>query len=375
MRIGIDARMIYMSGIGTYLRNLIGGLARLGGDHQYVLFLSKSGRERFGPPGENFRVVSSEAPPYSFAEQTSLACAIESQRLDLIHHPHYAAPLFGRVPMIATIHDLIHQLFPEECPSRLMWRISRAVARRTARRARLVLTVSENSRRDIAAHLGVPAAKVRLTYNALPPEWGRGDPPPPPAGLDAPYFLYVGNHKTHKNLPLLLEAFAGVRERAGRAGRAGGAGGASGVCLVLTGEKGDLADEIDRRCLEGAVVFLGDVPNDSLEGVYAAARALVFPSRYEGFGYPPLEAMGRGTPAIVSDAASLPEVVGEGGIVVPEGEAAPLRDAMLALLEDDSLRADLSRKALRQAERFSWRALAEGTLEAYREAAAQGERA
>ena len=123
MRIGIDARMIYMSGIGTYLRNLIGGLARLGLDHEYVLFLSKSGRERFGTPGENFSIILSPAPPYSFAEQTSLVRAIESQRLDLIHHPHYAVPLLGRTPMIATIHDLIHQLFPEECPSWLMWRI------------------------------------------------------------------------------------------------------------------------------------------------------------------------------------------------------------------------------------------------------------
>ena len=131
MRIGIDARMIYMSGIGTYLRNLIGGLARLGGDHEYVLFLSKSGRERFGPPGENFRVVSSEAPPYSFAEQTSLACAIESQRLDLIHHPHYAAPLFGRVPMIATIHDLIHLRFPGYLPSRAAYHYARAIIGRS----------------------------------------------------------------------------------------------------------------------------------------------------------------------------------------------------------------------------------------------------
>jgi len=361
MRIGIDARMIFMSGIGTYLRNLLEGLRRLDAENEYVLFVRRADRGRLPPPGENFSIAEAEAAPYSLAEQVRLARAVSRERLDLIHHPHYSAPAFGGTPMVATIHDLIHQLFPELCPSRLAWRASWVMARRTARRARLLLAVSENTRRDILAHLGVPPQKVRVTYNALPPGWGEGPAPPLPPGMaqvgEAPFFFYAGNHKRHKNLPLLLEAFAGVRVQAREAR------------LVLTGGREDLEVELRRLGLGPEVVFLGEVPHAALDGVYRSARALVFPSRYEGFGYPPLEAMGCGTPPIVSDAASLPEVVGEGGLIVPEGEAAPLREAMLRLLRDDALRRCLSEKARERARRFSWRALAEETLRAYRDAA------
>ncbi len=362
MRIGIDARMMFMSGIGTYLRNLIGGLARLDTSHEFTVFIQKADRDRFAVPGENFSVVEVEAPPYTLAEQVRLMRAVGRENLDLVHHPHYAAPLVGRTPMVATVHDLIHQLFPELCPSRLAWRVSWFLARRTARRARLVLTVSEHSRRDIVAHLGVAPGKVRLTYNALPPGWGEGILSGPPPGLGAaggaPYFLYVGNHKSHKNIPLLLEAFTMVRERS------------AVVRLVLTGTRNGLEGELARLRLGDEVVFLGDVSHEALQGVYASACALVFPSRYEGFGYPPLEAMGCGTPAIVSDAASLPEVVGKAGVIVPEGEAGPLRDGMLRMLDDAPHRKRLAEKSLERAKKFSWRRLAEGTLQAYEDAVA-----
>ncbi len=362
MRIGIDARMFFMSGIGTYLKNLMDGFARLETGHEFVVFIQNSDRDRFVRQGENFTVAGVDAPPYTIAEQIGLARALARENLDLIHHPHYAAPVMGRTPMVATIHDLIHQLFPEMCPSRMTWRVSWVMARRTARRARLLLTVSEHSRRDIVAHLGVSPEKVRLTYNALPPGWGEGVSSIPLSELDAaggaPYFLYVGNHKSHKNIPLLLEAFMMLRKQSG------------GVRLVLTGTGGGLEKDLARLRLGDEVVFLGDVSHEALQGVYASACALVFPSKYEGFGYPPLEAMGCGTPAIVSDAASLPEVVGEAGVIVPEGEAGPLRDAMRRMLNDGAYRKRLAEKSLERAKIFSWRKLAEGTLQAYEDAVA-----
>lgn len=368
MRIGVDARMLFMSGIGTYLRNLLGGLARLDGETEYVLFLRPADRERYILPGPNFRAVGQDAAPYSLAEQAALPAAVARERLDLVHHPHYFAPWLGRTPMVATIHDLIHQLFPGMLRFRAMSWLAWAAARRTARRARLVLTVSEHTRRDLIAHLDLPPEKVRVTPNALPPGWGEGAPPPPPPSAavlaGAPFFLHVGNHKAHKNLPLLLEAFAWVRRQDG----------GKGARLALTGDRGGLEAHLRLHGLGEEVVFLGEVPNPALEGVYAAARALVFPSRYEGFGYPPLEAMGCGTPAVVSDAASLPEVVGEGGIIVPVNQARPLGEAMLRLLADDALRQELSRKARERARAFSWEALAGGTLAAYREALAVAER-
>jgi glycosyltransferase involved in cell wall biosynthesis len=291
MRIGIDARMLFMSGIGTYLRNLLGGLASLDEDIEYTVFIQTDDNERFEPPGKNFSPSLVSAAPYSISEQVGFVRRIEGSGLDLIHH------------------------------------------------------------------LGASLGKVRLTYNALPRDWGKSVRPEPPPGMGdgTPFFLYVGNHKTHKNIPLLLEAFAEVRKRL------------PAVRLALTGEREGLEQDMASFHLGDEVVFLGDVSHERLEGIYAAARALVFPSSYEGFGYPPLEAMGCGTPAIVSDAAALPEVVGEAGLIVPVGEVAPLRDAMMRLLEDDALRASLSEKARARAAQFSLRALAEDTLKAYRD--------
>lgn len=360
MRIGIDARMVSMSGIGTYLRNLVGGLAQIAGRHDFVLLLRHADRDNLPPLGSNFSIHEVEAPPYSMAEQLQVMSAVSRLKLDLIHHPHYAAPVFGRTPMVATIHDLIHQLFPEHCPSRLAWRVSWLLARRTAARARLVLTVSEHSRRDILTHLGVPPEKVRLTYNCLPLGWGEGEPalPLPVLALgDKPFFLHVGNHKIHKNISLLLEAFSRLEPRE------------KGIRLALTGERGELEADLSRLHLEeDEVVFLGDLPNAALADVYRKAIALVFPSQYEGFGYPPLEAMGCGTPPIVSDAASLPEVVGDAGLIVPVGEVEPLAEAMGRLLSDAELRRRLSGRAAERARMFSWRNLAEKTLEAYEDA-------
>ncbi|MDA0999457.1 MAG: glycosyltransferase family 1 protein [bacterium] len=361
MRIGIDARMISMSGIGTYLRNLTGGLAQIGGRHKFVLLLRHSDRGDLPALSSNFTIEEVEAAPYSLAEQFQVMRAVSRLKLDLIHHPHYAAPLFGGTPMVATIHDLIHQIFPEHCPSRLAWRMSWLLARRTASRARLILTVSEHSRRDILTHLGVPPEKVRLTYNCLPLGWGEGEPalPLPVLALgERPYFLHVGNHKIHKNLSLLLEAFSRLAPRE------------KGIRLVLTGERGELEADLSRLHLEGdEVVFLGDLPNSALADVYRKAVALVFPSQYEGFGYPPLEAMGCGTPPIVSDAASLPEVVGDAGLIVPVGEVAPLAEAMERILSDVELRRRLSERAAERVRAFSWRNLAEKTLKAYEDAA------
>jgi len=366
MRVGIDARMLFMSGIGTYLRNLLAGVARLDARTEYVLFLRPADRERFEAPGANFRVVAADAAPYSLAEQALLPRLIRREGLDLIHHPHYFAPWFGRTPMVATVHDLIHQLFPEMFRLRAVSWLAWAAAWRTVARARLVLTVSEHTRHDLVFRLGVPPAKVRVTYNALAPGWGEGPSPPLPAPVaalgGAPFFLYAGNHKRHKNLPVLFEAFGWLRrQERGRESR-----------LVLTGGRGDLEAGLRRAGLGDEVVFLGEVPHKTLEGVYRAARALVFPSRYEGFGYPPLEAMGCGVPPVVSDAASLPEVVGDAGLIVPVDQARPLGEAMQRLLADDELHRDLSARARERARKFSWRSLAEGTLQAYREAIAAG---
>ncbi len=359
MRIGVDARMLSMSGVGTYLRSLLSSLSRSDDDAEYVLFLHKKDMEGCADLGRNFKCVVCEALPYSIAEQAALPLLLERECLDLVHHPHYFAPFLGRTPMVATIHDLIHQLFPAFCPSPIHWRVSKWMIRRTARRARLILTASEHTKSQIMEHVGVPEEKIRVTRNALPPDWEHGRAPRPEAldrlG-DAPYFLYVGNHKRHKNLELLLDAFAGLREEAG------------GVRLALAGERENLEGVLRFLNLGEDVVFLGRMSPEALPGVYRSARALVLPSLYEGFGYPPLEAMACGTPPIVSDAGALPEMVRDAGLIVPRGDKAALREAMLRVLKERGLRDVLGRKAKERARLFRWEELAAETRRAYRDA-------
>ena len=359
MRIGIDARMISMGGIGTYLKSLLAGLSRRDDDVEYVLFLQEKDMDCCSGLGSNFRRVVCAALPYSLAEQVTLPRLLGRERLDLIHHPHYFAPFFGKTPMVATIHDLIHQLFPALCPSALHWRVSKWMIARTARRARVILAVSEHTKKDIVEHLGVPDEKIRVTHNALPPGWEEGLAPRPEVLErlgDAPYFLYVGNHKRHKNLQLLLDAFTDLLKEV------------NGVRLVMTGERESLDGVLRFLDLGEEVVFVGQMPQEALPGIYRPARALVFPSHYEGFGYPPLEAMACGVPPIVSDAAALPEVVGDAGLIVPRGDKDALRNAMLRILREPDLRNALAEKSKERARFFHWEKLAAETLRAYRDA-------
>lgn len=359
MRIGIDARMVSMGGIGTYLRTLLAGLSRRDDDAEYVLFAQEKDVDFCAGLGGNFTRRVCDATSYSLAEQVILPRLLARERLDLIHHPHYFAPFFGKTPMVATIHDLIHQLFPALCPSPLHWRASKWMVARTARRARLVLAVSEHTKRDIVEHVGAPDEKVRVVHNALPPGWENGNAPLPEALRklgDTPYFLYVGNHKRHKNLQLLLDAFADLLKKA------------SDVRLVMTGERESLENVLQFLKLGEEVVFLGQMPREALPSVYRSALALVFPSHYEGFGYPPLEAMACGAPPIVSDAAALPEVVGDAGLIVPRGDKAALRNAMLRILRESGLRDSLAEKSKERARFFHWEKLAAETQRAYRDA-------
>lgn len=359
MRIGVDARMISMGGIGTYLKSLLAGLDRRDDDVEYVLFLQEKDMESCAGLGENFKRVVCAAPPYSLAEQVRLPRLLGRERLDLVHHPHYFAPYFGKTPMVATIHDLIHQLFPALCPSPLHWRASKWMIAKTARRARLLLAVSEHTKRDIMEHVGVAEKKIRVTHNALPPGWENSHAPKPQVLErlgDTPYFLYVGNHKRHKNLQLLLDAFADLLKEA------------DGIRLVMTGERKSLESVLRFLGLGEEVVFLGRMPQEALPSVYRSALALVYPSHYEGFGYPPLEAMTCGTPPIVSDAASLPEVVGEAGLIVPRGDKDALKNAMMRILREPELRDCLAEKSKERARLFHWEKLAAETQRAYRDA-------
>ena len=358
MRIGIDSRMISMTGIGTYLRNLIDGIGELDKENEFVLFMHPSDIENFKSPGTNFKVVPSKSSPYSVSEQILFPKKVSNLELDLIHYPHYFQPFFGITPVVVTIHDMIHQIFPHFCPSYLHWKISWLMIKRVVKKSRIILTVSKNSAQDIKERLHIGNEKVRVIYNSLPKNWGRNSNKEIPVKLksflaERSYFLYVGNHKLHKNIPLLLQAFSNLRKMNKQ------------ICLVLTGENKRFKKLISSLSIESSVYFLGKIDLDVLQAIYSNAHALVLPSLYEGFGMPLIEAMTFGCPVISSNTSSLPEIYGNASMSFNPKSGEELAHCMKKLVEDKNMREDLKKKGFTQSNKFSWNKCAEETFKVY----------
>ena len=315
VRIGIDVRKLHDFGIGTYIRNLLRQLARLDHDTEYVLFSEPDDCGALDSLGENFRTVAETAGKYSFAEQLKIPLAIRREGVTLFHAPHYVLPPLVRCKSVVTIHDCIHLMFPQYLPNRLSLAYARTSISLAARRATRVLTVSESSKRDILRFVDVPPDNIDVIYNSYDERFGV-EPKEEDVvrvreryQLHDQFVLYAGNVKPHKNLERLIEAFDLVRQR-----------GLDHLKLVLIGDDISkytaLRRAVHRHQLHKYVRFLGYLPEETLAVMYRLASVFVFPSLYEGFGLPPLEAMASGTPVVTSNVSSLPEVAGNAAVLV-----------------------------------------------------------
>ena len=289
---------------------------------------------------------------------------------DLLHCPFYTLPVFCPCPSVVTIHDITFDLHPEWFTTRGRVAFG-GFASASARKARRVLTVSECSRRDIIAAYGVPEERVIAVPLAADPEFRPVEDPATlrhvrrKYDLGETYLLHVGSITPRRNIPRLLEAFSRVRSRA------------PGLMLALAGRLEEpsppLAPEIASRGLEGAVKVAGYVDAADLPALYTAATAVVYPSLYEGFGLPVLEAMACGAPVLASNASCLPEIAGDAALLVDPQDVEAMAAGIWSLLADAPLRARLAEKGRARAAAFSWQRTARETLEVYREALA-GER-
>lgn len=333
MRVGIDARKIADFGIGTYIRGLLRGLAEIRETETYVVFAP---RTKHIPEG--FEHVAVDAPHYSLRELVTLRAAAIKARVDVFHAPHYVTPLALPMPLIVTIHDLIHLHQPLRNPIAPLY--ARAMMARAMRRARRVLTVSEAVKRELVREFG-REEKIVVTPNGIEAEFTSDGP-----RADGRYFLFAGNDKPHKNVALLVEAFS--RLRALR----------NDVQLVLTGA------DFARYANRDGVIVAGFVPTSELAALMRGAIALVQPSAEEGFGLPAAEAMACGAPVITSTAAALVEITGDAALHV-EATADALMQSMKRLLDDHSLRITLSERAIERAKQFSWTKTARFTRDAY----------
>jgi len=353
VRIGIDARKLHDFGIGTYIRNLLRHLARMDDRTEYVVMCRPEDREALSTLGENFRTVPETAGNYSVAEQLKIPLALQREGVTLFHAPHYVLPPLIRCRSVVTIHDCIHLMFPQYLPNRLAFAYARTSIGMAAKRATRVLTVSESSKRDILRFVDTQPDKIDVIYNAYDERFAI-DPAEEDVvrvrerfQLQDEFVLYAGNVKPHKNLERLIDAFQIVRKR-----------GLDHLKLVMIGDEISkytaLRRAVHRHQLHKYVRFLGYLPEETLAVMYRLAGVFVFPSLYEGFGLPPLEAMASGTPVVTSNVSSLPEVAGDAAVLVDPYDPAAIADGIYRVLSDERLRKDLSRRGLARAGMFSW---------------------
>ena len=360
MRIGIDARKLHDGGIGTYIRALLREYARAPGGNEFVALLSPEDAGAAAPiPG-----IPVRAGKYSLAEHWAVPAAARRAGVALLHAPHFTLPLFWRGPSVVTIHDLIHvrhaALFR---PGTGL--AARAIAGVAARRARLVLTGSTHSRDEIAELLGIPAGKIRITPYGVSAGIGRRPEEAAVAfraarGLPSGYVLYVGARKPHKNVGVLLRALGRMKP-------------GSRPPLVLSGPPWAPGEPLARAAgaagIAADVRFAGPLAGDEeLSLLYSGAALYAQPSKDEGFGLPPLEAMACGVPVLASPAGALRETLGDAAVFVPPDDEAGWTAALEALLGDPGRRAAMGERGLAHARRFTWERTAALTLAAYGEA-------
>jgi glycosyltransferase involved in cell wall biosynthesis len=371
VRIGIDARKLHDFGIGTYIRNLLRQLARLDRTSEYVVFCRAEDSETLALLGSNFRPVVETAGNYSIAEQVRIPIAVRRNGITLFHAPHYVLPPLVPSKSVVTIHDCIHLMFPQYLPNRLALNYARTFIRSAARRATRVLTVSESSKRDILRFVNTDPAKIDVIYNAYDERFA-ADPREEDVvrvreryQLHDEFVLYAGNVKPHKNLERLIEAFYRVRLR-----------GLDRLKLVLIGDEiskyAALRRAVHQHQLHKYVRFLGYLPEETLAVMYRLAGVFVFPSLYEGFGLPPLEAMASGTPVVTSNVSSLPEVAGDAAVLVDPYDPEAIADGIYRVLTNETLRRQLRLKGISRAAQFSWETSVRRVRAIYEEVAGNG---
>jgi len=390
MRIGIDARFYgpIGKGLGRYTQEVVDNLMKItsangGAGFNYVIFLSPENFDEFICDQPFVKKVKLKIRWYSWAEQLIMPVYLWREKLDLIHFPHFNIPILTPTKFVVTIHDLILTHFPtvRATTRNHFWYFLKNLAYRlvikiAVIRASKIIAVSQFTRDDIISKLKVRSEKIVVTYEGVA-NLAKGRDSLFVAKLDNQetleqyhiaknFLLYVGNAYPHKNLETLLRVFGRLHKEKPE------------LRLVLVGKQDyfyqraqDYARSLNlwqRENVNSPVVFPGYVPDAQLEILYQEARAYVFPSLYEGFGLPPLEAMAKGCPVISSDRTSLPEVLGQAAIYFnPEDETEMLLK-IREILEDDGRRQELINYGQEQAKKYNWWECANQTLLVYQQA-------
>jgi glycosyltransferase involved in cell wall biosynthesis len=371
MRIGIDIRRAGGFGVGTYTKNLVRSLSRVGSGHDFVLIGRPEHLQQLGELPANFSFEPYERRYDAPRSHATYCLALRRLGLDTLHVPHRWVPLSAPRPYVATLHDLNNILFPTAEESKFKRDLSISAVRLGLKRAARVITVSNATKQDAVKRLRLPADNLEVVYDAVddqvaqPVTEGERQRALERYSIADPFVLYAGRIQVHKNLPRLIDAFAVVKAQLENHWKL------HSVKLIIIGDDIGALPEVRHAVLrtrvQDSVRFLGFVPIETLRVFYAAAEAFVFPSLYEGFGMPPLEAMAHGTPVVTSNVSSLPEAVGDAAELVNPENVFDIAKGLRRVLVDEDHRALLRDRGARRVKAFSWDRSAKRVLEIYSE--------
>ncbi len=377
MRIGIDARFYGPSGkgLGRYTKEVVDNIIKINekaGENgfDYVVFLSKSNFDEFEIDSPHVEKVLADCSWYTLREQFRMPALIKKANLDLMHYPHFNVPIFSPVKFVVTIHDLILTHFPTmraTTKGRMIYWLKnlayRVVIFSALRKAEKIITVSEFTKNDIIDNFKVSKDKIIVTYEGAAELGGGGDFKfysklnqedliEKNFSLSGDFLLYVGSAYPHKNLEILLSVFESLRRQN------------YPLRLVLVGRSDYFYERLKKKAEEmalwrkddssSAVLFTGYVPDEQLIDFYSKAKAYIFPSLYEGFGLPPLEAMSKLCPVLSSDQASLPEILGEAALYFNSKDPLDIENKIKEICGNESLRQNLIALGKERIKNYDW---------------------
>ncbi|PIN86242.1 hypothetical protein COV19_05530 [Candidatus Woesearchaeota archaeon CG10_big_fil_rev_8_21_14_0_10_44_13] len=377
IRIGIDARGIKgrMTGIGRYTYNLIENIAKEDKEDEYVLLVNDEVQlKEFTVKNGNFRIRKTWVKPISIFEQFFLPFLLLKEKISVFHGCGGSLPLWQPKKCIITVHDITG--FKIDIKNSilgipLLKIYIKFFVKNEAKKARRVVTDSESTKKDIVDELGIKPEKINVVYLAASDQFrviskkASKEYVKKRFNIKKPFILYHGNKKPHKNIIKIIQAFSRLDRK-------------KSYNLVITGkddsshsetDMSSIKREVKRRDVDEEVVFTGYVSDEDAVHLYNSAEVFVFPSYYEGFGLPVLEAMKCGCPVITSNISSLPEVAGNAGILVDPDSVEDIKNSIERVLSDKSLREKMRKKGIAQSKRFSWKTAAKEILSVYREVA------
>src|SRR5438552_379078 len=373
MRIAIDIRKINEFGVGTYIWNLVRNLAGIDDRNDYLLVGSNRNFHELGPLPPNFKQLYQPEEDKLWRNNVAIPFALERQRVDVVHVPHHDAPFFNSSSLVVTIHDCVHLLFPHEDSSKFQNYRSYLQTKRVVESAKHVLAVSKSTKEDLIDIFDLPESRISVVYNALDERFAFNHTPEERKHvleryqLKDPFVLYSGKIRPHKNLHRLIEAFAVLKSELTDDEQY------QNLKLIIIGDELSkhqyLRLTVIRSGAQQDVRFFGFVPYPILRVFYQAAELFAFPSLYEGFGLPPLEAMANRAPVLASNTSSLPEVLEDAAVLVNPENVFDIARGMKLILSDDAVRQRLIQKGLEQVAKFSWKLAAQKILERYQFAA------